>query len=112
MSKKNKNFSRDFGNEAPEIYNMDDIGYMADEAIHDRANRLENERNRLSGMGRDPHFWEVEVAYLRREQQLRQTRAEKHAEFMKKFGHRQSPEDLNVEKVVKNDNAAGPEELN
>lgn len=99
MSKKNKNFNKDFGNEAPEIYGMDDIGYMADEAIHDRANRLENERNRLVGQGRDPYLWEVEIAYLRREQQLRQTRAERHAEFVQKFGH-VNPENMNLDKVA------------
>jgi len=86
MSKKNKNFNKDFGNEAPEVYNMDDIGYMSDEAIHDRGNRLENERNRLVSMGKDPYFWEVELAYLRREQQLRQTRADRHVEFVQTFG--------------------------
>lgn len=85
MSKKNKNFNKDFGNEAPEIYNSEDIGYMADEAIHDRANRLENERNRLMSMGKNTYLWEVELAYLRREQQLRQTRAERHVEFLKTF---------------------------
>ena len=85
MSKKNKVFNKDFGNEAPEVYNMDDIGYMADEAIHDRTNRLENERNRLMSMGKDAYFWEVELAYLQRERQVRQVRSERHAEFLKKF---------------------------
>lgn len=85
MSKKNKNFNKHFGNEAPEIYSTDDIGYMADEALHDRASRLEFERNKLVSMNKDPYLWEVELAYLQREQSLRQTRAEKHAEFIKKF---------------------------
>jgi hypothetical protein len=84
MSKKNKP-SKNFINETPDVYNMDDIGYMTDEAIHDRSQRLENERNRLLSMNKDAHLWEVEVAYLRREQQLRQTRSELHAEYMKKF---------------------------
>lgn len=85
MSKKNKNFNKNFGNEAPEIYNMDDIGYMADEAIHDRTSRLEFERGKLISMNKDPHLWEVELAYLQREQGLRQTRAAAHADFLKKF---------------------------
>lgn len=112
MSKKNKNFNKDFSNEAPEIYSMDDIGYMADEAIHDRANRLENERNRLSSMGTDPYLWEVEIAYLRREQQLRQTRAEKHVEFMQKFGHQANPGDLDLNVVASDTGVVGTEELN
>lgn len=81
MSKKNKQFN----NEVPEIYNVDDIGYMADEALYERANRLENERNRMVSSGKDAYHWEVEIAYLRREQQLRVTRSERHAEFLKKF---------------------------
>ena len=81
MSKKNKNF----GNENPEIYNMDDIGYMTDEALYDRANRLENDRNRVVASGRDPYLWEVEIAYLRREQSMRRTRAELHQEYVQKF---------------------------
>lgn len=91
---------------------MDDIGYMADEAIHDRANRLENERNRLSSMGKDPYLWEVEIAYLRREQQLRQTRAEKHIEFMQNFGHQTNPEDLDLNIVANEAGAVEAEELN
>lgn len=85
MSKKNKNFNKNFGNDAPEMYNMDDIGYMADEAIHDRVNRLEFERNKLVSMSKDPYLWEVELAYLQREKNLRQTRAEAHLEYIKKF---------------------------
>jgi len=85
MSKKNKNFDSDFRNDGPEVHNMDDIGYMTDEALYDRANRLENDRNRAIASGRDSYFWEVEIAYLRREQTLRQSRAEVHQEFLKKF---------------------------
>ena len=85
MSKKNKSFNKEFINEAPEVYCMDDIGYMPDEAIYDRTNKLEIERNKLISMNRNPYLWEVEIAYLRREQQLRQTRAELHADFVKKF---------------------------
>ena len=85
MSKKNKSFNKNFGNDAPEVYNMDDIGYMVDEAIHDRANRLENERNRLQSMGKDTYLWEVEISYLRREQDMRKTRSQLHMEYMQKF---------------------------
>lgn len=85
MSKKNKNFNKNFGNEAPEMYSMDDIGYMTDEAIHDRVSRLDFERNRLVSMNKNPYLWEVELAYLHREQELRQVRATHHAEYIKKF---------------------------
>lgn len=85
MSKKNKKFGKDFDFEAPEVISTDDIGYMAEETIHDRMNRLEHDRNRLLSMGRDPLLWEVELAYLQREQNVRQTRSQLHVEYMKKF---------------------------
>jgi hypothetical protein len=80
-NKKSKNFSKD----APEIYNMDDIGYMSDDALYDRANRLENERSRMLNSGREPYLWEVEIAYLRREQTMRKTRTDIHQEYLQKF---------------------------
>lgn len=99
MSKRNKDFGKNFISDAPEVYNMDDIGYMSDEAIHDRGSSLENEKNRLVAMGKDPYLWEVEMAYLRREQQLRQTRAARHAEFTQRFG-KLNPENLDLDKVA------------
>lgn len=94
MSKKNKKFGKDFDFEAPEVVSTDDIGYMAEEAIHDRMNRLEHERNRLLSMGRDPLLWEVELAYLQREQNVRQTRSQLHVEYMKKFVSHSGAEDI------------------
>ena len=81
MSKKNKIK----GFDSPEVWNMDDLGYMPDETIDDRAQRLESERNRMVSMGKDAYLWEVEIAYIRREQQLRKTRSELHQEYLKKF---------------------------
>jgi hypothetical protein len=94
MSKKNKKFGKDFDFEAPEVINVDDIGYMAEEVIHDRMNRLEHERNRLLSQGRDPLLWEVELAYLQREQNIRQTRSQLHVEYMKKFVSHSDTEDI------------------
>lgn len=91
MSKKNiknKGFV-----EAPEVLNMDDLGYMQDEMVDERAYRLENERNRILSSGRDAYLWEVELAYVRREQQLRKTRAEMHQDYLRKF----NVENTNVE---------------
>jgi len=98
MSKKVKS-NKNFASETPEVYNMDDIGYMSDEAIHDRSNRLENERGRLMSAGKDTYLWDIEVAYLQREQQLRQTRSERHAEFIQRFG-KSNPENLDFDKIA------------
>lgn len=106
MSKKNKS-NKGFISDTPEIYSVDVIGYMADEAIHERAQRLEHERNVLLSMNKDPLLWEIEIAYLRREQQLRQTRAERHADYLKKFLVNPNEVDLND-----NSQSDGPQELN
>jgi hypothetical protein len=36
-------------------------------------------------MSKNPYLWEVELAYLQREKNLRQIRAEAHLEYIKKF---------------------------
>jgi len=85
MSKKNKNFDNEFELGAPEVICLDDIGYMSEEIINDRMNRLERERNRAISMGHEPILWDVELAYLQREQNVRQIRSESHAAYMKKL---------------------------
>lgn len=62
----------------PQVINIDDIAVMTDEELNARASRYENERNRV----RDPQPWEVEIAYIRREQQIRKVRAQAHADWM------------------------------
>lgn len=93
MSKKNKNTNHSQSSDelrtskypipAPEVANMDDIGYYPDDLLSDRIGRLESERTRLLEMRYDPQLWEVELAYLRREQQIRTTRAERHESYMR-----------------------------
>jgi hypothetical protein len=85
MSKKNKNFNKEFVTDAPEIISTDEIGYMPDELLQTISNRLESERSRVVNSGRDPLLWEVEIAYLRREQDMRKIRNERHAEYLQKF---------------------------
>jgi len=111
MFKKNKNVNKDFANEAPEIYSMDDIAYTSDEAIHDRIDRLEGERNRLSGAGRDPYLWEVEIAYLRREDIIRNDREHAHMEFTQRSSGRDSSGDVDLNTVTKIEESGGLEKL-
>lgn len=94
MSKKNKSvpsekeaFQVKYPVDFPQVSNMDDIGYMLDEAINDKVNRLENERNKLLEMKLDPRQWEVEIAYFRREQQMRKIRYDRHQTYLQKFSH-------------------------
>lgn len=69
----------------PELNNMDDVGYYPDEVLHDKINRLESERGRLLELKLEPIPWEVELAYLRREQQIRKSRIEKHEQYVREL---------------------------
>ena len=94
MSKKNKAMSFThvpqkaaprFPIPVPDINNMDDVGYFPDEVLHDKISRLESERTRLLELRLEPIPWEVELAYLRREQQIRKTRSERHDQYVKEL---------------------------
>lgn len=80
----------------PDVYNMDSVGYMADEEIAAIAGRLESERVFLLNKGQDTYLWEVEICYLRREQQLRRFRSERHAEYLTAIAHINQEEHVDV----------------
>lgn len=82
MSKKKFNKELEFSE--PTIVSVDELAYMTEEALRERSNRLELERNKVSFSGKNPLLWEVELAYVQREQNLRRSRLEFHAEYMKK----------------------------
>lgn len=64
---------------------MDHLGGMLDEALAARAHMLESERSRLVDGDDNPYFWEVELAYIRREQQLRRVRREAHEAYTRQI---------------------------
>jgi hypothetical protein len=84
MAKKNKT-NKNYNVEIPEVYNMDDIGYMSDDALRERNFRLESEKSKLLAAGYDTRLWDVELAYVQREQGIRMSRAELHADYIRKF---------------------------
>ena len=92
MSKKKFNKDVTFG--LPEIITTDEIGYMTEDALRDRNNRLEMERNQLVASGKNSYLWEVELAYIQREQNIRRVRSEFHAEYVKKFGQNKNFEEV------------------
>jgi hypothetical protein len=92
MSKKNKRPTQEtapvskttkYPIPVPDIQNMDEVANYADEYLLDRLKRLEAEKNQLLELRCDSTPWEVELAYLQREQQMRQVRFEKHTQYMK-----------------------------
>lgn len=92
MSKKNKQTSeRDELKTAkyplpfPDINNVDDVGYYPDDLLADKIARLESERSRLLEMKFDPRPWEVELAYLHREKQIRDVRLQRHEAYVREL---------------------------
>lgn len=73
MSKK-----KGYVSDGPMITSIDEIALLSDEELSARVNRFEAERGRT----RDPYPWEVEIAYFRREQQIRKKRAEAHDQWL------------------------------
>ena len=66
----------------PEVTNMDDIALLIDEDLVTRISSLEEGRNKAVSSGQDPYYWEVELAYFRREYSLRKTRKDIHEKWM------------------------------
>ena len=67
----------------PEVVNMDDIALLLDEELHSKIVSLEDGRNKALSQGHDPYYWEVELAYHKREFLLRRTRHEIHENWVK-----------------------------
>jgi hypothetical protein len=81
MSKKKKSSnSNGRDNNAPDQINMDDLAVMPDDELAQWAIHCETERTRTW----NPTPWEVEIAYVRREQQIRKLRADLHVDFLRR----------------------------
>lgn len=72
--------------ELPDVVNMDDLALLSDEELSGRAGRLEADRRRAASTSSNLVPWETEIAYVRREQQLRDARAIAHSEFLRGVG--------------------------
>lgn len=68
----------------PDVITMDDLGMMLDEDLYNRIRSLETTLDSVRGCGNvDPRPWEEEVAYARREAQIRFRRKDAHAVYLR-----------------------------
>ena len=67
----------------PEVVSADILGTLLDEDIITRFRALDEDRNKADEASLDTSPWEVEIAYVRREQQMRRNRRETHAAWVK-----------------------------
>ena len=63
----------------PEVVSIDVLGAMDDKDLVLRFQAMDEDRLRSYEVGRDPRPWEEEIAYVRREQQIRRTRRDVHS---------------------------------
>lgn len=67
----------------PEPMNMDEIAALTDEDLNAKSQVLYADRNRVSDRGMDTKLWDVELAYVHREFQLRRSRRDAHERFVR-----------------------------
>ena len=61
---------------------MDVLGTLLDEDLIVRLRALDDDRNRAYEAHLETVPWETEIAYVRREQQMRRSRRENHSTFV------------------------------
>jgi len=69
----------------PEIHVMDDVATFSDEELYERLRVLESDRERALTCHVDPTPWEVELAFLLRESQVRRARRSAHERYIKQI---------------------------
>jgi hypothetical protein len=68
----------------PEVVSIDVLGTLLDEDLIVRLRALDDDRNKAFEARLDTRPWETEVAYVRREQQMRRARRENHSAWIKR----------------------------
>jgi len=81
MSKKNKKISQTF--ELPSTVDMDALSYSSDEELRQRNFDLSMSRDQVIRSGSDPFYWEIELAYVHREIQIREMRKVLHERYIR-----------------------------
>lgn len=64
---------------------MDALGAIPDEELINRLRGLEEDRGKVLDAHLDPKLWEEEVAYIRRELQIRRSRREAHDKYVRQL---------------------------
>lgn len=69
--------------EVPEVVSVDVLAVMTDEDLSARLRSLDADRDRVDAAFYDPRYWEEEIAYVRREMQIRNVRRKAHDVYAK-----------------------------
>lgn len=69
----------------PDIVTIDVMGATPDEELINRLRSLEEDRQKVLDTHQDPRPWEEEVAYIRRELQIRRERRAAHERYVRQL---------------------------
>lgn len=69
----------------PDVFTIDVLGTLNDEELINRLRSLEDDRNKVLDAHLDAKSWEEEVAYIRRELQIRRSRREAHQDYVRQL---------------------------
>lgn len=86
MAKKHKKFSDSNSYNAvpqPIPVSMDVLAMYSDSEINARAEVIESDMLRATNSGMDPYPWQVELAYLQREYDIRRARVATHDRYLR-----------------------------
>lgn len=66
-----------------ELTTIDQLAIMSDNELYNKLDNLVSSRNRAMAEGYNPYFVEVELCYVRREEQIRNDREDAHQAWLK-----------------------------
>ena len=81
----------------PDAVNMDETALISDEELFSRLTQLESDRLKAIDSNFDPYLREIEIAYLRRESQIRRLRREAHEAYLYENAAFLAEEDIYVD---------------
>lgn len=88
--------SRRYPVAVPDIVNSDALGAINDEELINRLRGLEEDRQKVLDAHLDSRAWEEEVAYIRRELQIRRSRREAHDLYVRQLEREYADSERNL----------------
>lgn len=77
--------NRRYPTQQPEVINIDDLAVLTDEELNGLCYKLDSERQKVIDAYLDPRPWEEELAYIKREMQVRRARREAHDRYVRQL---------------------------
>lgn len=82
--------------DTPNVVSVDDLAVMPDDDLIVRLRSLEEDRQKVIDVLLDPRPWEEEVAYIKRELQIRRARHEAHDLYVKELEREAAASEANL----------------